>query len=63
MKVQVDRNKCQSYGNCVDEAPELFDLDDAGISVPLVDEVPDDQRESARNAAASCPANAIRIDE
>lgn len=45
-------------------APELFDVDDYGQSVLLVDgDVPAELMEKARLAAANCPEFAIKIVE
>ena len=64
MKVTVDQNICASSGNCVMNAPEVFDQrDDDGVVVLLEENPSPDQAEGARNAAAACPALAIRIEE
>ncbi|OBG74379.1 MULTISPECIES: ferredoxin [unclassified Mycobacterium] len=64
MKVTVDQNACASSGNCVMNAPEVFDQrDDDGVVV-LLEETPGaDLAEGARCAAAACPALAIHIEE
>lgn len=62
MKVQVDMSKCQAYGNCADEAPRLFTLDEWGYAVVLDDgTVPPEEEQAARNAVAACPAIAITL--
>jgi ferredoxin len=64
MKVTVDQDKCASSGNCVMHAPELFDQrDDDGVVELLNDSPPAEQADSARKAAAGCPALAIHIEE
>ena len=64
MKVAVDQNTCASSGNCVMNAPELFDQrDEDGVVVLLNAHPPAEQAEGARRAAAACPALAIRIEE
>lgn len=64
MKVSVDLETCQGYANCVLEADAIFDIDDdTGKAVVLRETVPDDLAESARAAAASCPVDAITIEE
>jgi ferredoxin len=64
MKVIVDQDKCASSGNCVMHAPEIFDQrDDDGVVELLNDSPPAEQADNARNAAAGCPALAIRIEE
>jgi ferredoxin len=61
MKVEADRDLCISAGNCVMSAPAVFDQDDDGIVVVLVDEVPDGEEAHAREAVKLCPAEALRL--
>ncbi len=64
MRVQLDSEKCQGHNRCYALAPELFDVDDFGQAVLLVDgDVPDELHEKARLAAANCPEFAIKIVE
>jgi len=64
MKVTVDQNLCASSGNCVMNAPELFDQrDEDGVVVLLNDRPSAEQSEGAHRAAAQCPAQAIYIEE
>lgn len=64
MKVTVDQDLCASSGNCVLNAPEVFDQrDDDGVVVLLNPNPAPEQAEGARRAAAACPALAIRIEE
>ncbi|ORV08633.1 ferredoxin [Mycobacterium celatum] len=64
MRVIVDPDKCASSGNCVMRAPEIFDQRDEDGVVVLLNENPSpEQAESARSAAAGCPASAIDIEE
>ena len=64
MKLTVDQDVCASAGNCVMNAPELFDQrDEDGVVVLLNANPTDDQVEGARKAAAFCPAMAIQIEE
>ncbi len=62
MQIHLDAEKCQGHNRCYALAPELFDVDDYGQAVLLVDgEVPSDLHEKARLAAANCPEYAISI--
>ncbi|OBG31872.1 ferredoxin [Mycobacterium sp. E3198] len=64
MKVTVDQNICASSGNCVMNAPEVFDQrDDDGVVVLLNSHPTPEQADGARRAAAACPALAIHIEE
>lgn len=61
MKVHADRDVCIQAGNCVMAADAVFDQDDDGIVVVLVDEVPDDELDRARAAVKLCPSQALRL--
>ena len=61
MKVQADRDVCIQAGNCVMVADNLFDQDDDGVVVVLVDEVPDGEEDKAREAVKLCPSQALKI--
>ncbi len=64
MRVQLDSGKCQGHNRCYALAPELFDVDDYGQAVLLIDgELPDNLHDKARLAAANCPEYAITIME
>jgi ferredoxin len=64
MKVTVDQNICASSGNCVMNAPEVFDQrDEDGVVILLTESPSAEQAEGARQAAAACPAQAIYIEE
>ena len=61
MRVQADRDVCIQAGNCVMVADAVFDQDDDGIVVVLVDEIPDDELDHAREAVKLCPSQALRL--
>jgi ferredoxin len=61
MKLQIDADACTGHGRCYVLAPEVFEPDDEGHSLGLVDEIPDDLLDKARLAAANCPESAITI--
>ncbi len=63
MKVTADRDVCISAGNCVMTADAVFDQDDDGLVVVLVDEVPEEQEANVREAVRLCPSQALRIVE
>jgi ferredoxin len=42
-------------------ADSLFDQDDDGIVMVLVDEVPGDEEDRAREAVKMCPSQALKI--
>ncbi|MEY4338465.1 MAG: hypothetical protein RLZ14_315 [Actinomycetota bacterium] len=64
MRIVLESDKCQGHNRCYALAPELFDVDDYGQSVLLVDgDIPADLIEKARLAAANCPEFAIKVVE
>ncbi|MFD9394840.1 ferredoxin [Streptomyces sp. NPDC060000] len=64
MKVVVDEEKCVAAGQCVAAAMDVFDQrEDDGIVVLLNENPAAELSEDVRNAAAVCPALAIRLEE
>ena len=62
MKAMVDADLCTGCELCVSTCPEVFEMDD-DIAKVIVDEVPADSEDCAREAAEDCPAEAISIEE
>jgi ferredoxin len=44
-------------------AGAVFDQDDDGVVVVLVDEIPDDELARAREAVKLCPSEALRLSD
>jgi ferredoxin len=63
MRLHIDADACTGHGRCYVLAPEVFEPDDEGHSVGLVDEIPDDLLDQARRAVANCPESAITISD
>lgn len=61
MRVEVEQHKCVASGQCVLAAPDVFDQDDEGIVEMLTDRPGADRYEDVKEAAALCPAAAIRL--
>jgi len=62
MLLRLDAEKCQGHNRCYALAPELFDVDDYGQSVLLVEgDVPEELQAKARLAVSNCPEHAISI--
>ena len=62
MRIVVDLNKCIGYAQCVPLAPDVLKL--SGEEALAYDPNPDDaQRLRVLRAAASCPVQAIAVDE
>ena len=63
MKMIVDFDLCEGHGECVAAAPEIFDLDDAGEKVVLLNpEPPEELRDKAVEAVRICPMAALRLE-
>jgi ferredoxin len=61
MRIVVDLNRCQGYGQCVFLAPSVFDLH--GEEALMYDPGPDEtQRLPVVRATAACPVQAIRVE-
>jgi ferredoxin len=58
--VRIDRHLCVGFGDCVDEAPESFELDEEGV-VAFRDEPNSDGRDRLIRACASCPVDALTL--
>jgi sterol 14-demethylase len=61
-RVIIDRELCQGHATCMTEAPELFQVDEAGNVTILQENPPPDLLEKARQAEKYCPAKAIKIE-
>lgn len=61
MKVVVDLNLCQGYGQCCYEAPESFKL--KGAEILVYDYAPPKRLQGAiMRAAQACPVRAISVE-
>jgi len=64
VKIRFERERCQGHNRCYLLAPELFDVDDDGYAVPLVEgELDEEQVAKAQLAADNCPEYAIELVE
>ncbi len=62
MRIVFDLNRCVGYAQCVPLAPEVIKLN--GEEAIAYDPNPDDsQRLRVLRAAASCPVQAITVDQ
>ena len=63
MVPKVDQDTCIGCGLCPSICDKVFELQDDGKAHAIVDEVPKDCEDEAKDAESSCPVNAIEITE
>jgi 3-phenylpropionate/trans-cinnamate dioxygenase ferredoxin reductase subunit len=61
--IKVDTELCESYGNCVASADDVFDIGDEGTVVLLQPSVPESDRARVEEAVRKCPVGALRIED
>ena len=62
MKIIVDYDLCEANAVCMSKAPEVFKVDEQDNLHILMEEVPDDQRDSVEEAVRLCPRQALRLE-
>ncbi|MFI7643623.1 ferredoxin [Nonomuraea sp. NPDC049400] len=63
-KLSLNADKCRGYANCMIEAPEIWDFDDATDTAVLrLEHPPAELRSKAEASVRGCPARAITIEE
>ena len=62
MKCRVDPDLCTGDEICTQVCPEVFEMEN-DKAVAKMEEVPDDLKDSVREAADSCPSEAIIVEE
>jgi len=63
-RVHVDPDKCQGHNRCYSVSPDLFELDDLGMSSEIgTGLVPPGLVSLAKLAVENCPEHAISITE
>ena len=64
MRIKVDPDLCEGHNRCFALAPDLFEVDDYGLSNARDDgAVPPGREEQARLAIDNCPEFAISVVE
>lgn len=62
-RLKADYGLCQGYANCVDAAPDTYDIDDDGVVVLLRDHISEEERPRIEEAVRSCPTGALSIED
>lgn len=60
-RVCVDPDRCTGHGRCYTLAPDVFDADEMGHSIVLVENVSGDLEQHAVTAEQNCPEGAITL--
>lgn len=63
MKVKVIKEQCIGCGACAAIAPEVFEINDEGLSTVKTEVVPKGHEEEAEDAVDSCPTSAIEKED
>jgi ferredoxin len=63
MRIRLDPEACQGHGRCYSLAPDLFDADDYGHCVLLVESVPAERAADATSAVENCPEQALALED
>lgn len=61
IRIYVDMDQCQNYGQCCFEAADIFQLDENG-QLRFAAEVDDSRRSDIESAADVCPMQAISVE-
>ena len=59
MKVKVNSEACIGCGACVSICPDVFEINDDGMSQAKVEEVDKEKEQEVMDAKDSCPTGAI----
>jgi len=63
-KVRVDQEFCIGDAICASLCPDVFEMNDEGKSVPIVEIIEDENLYNcAKEAMEACPVGAISIEE
>ena len=60
MKLEVDKDICIGCGACAAICPDVFEIDEDGLAVSVVESVNEEIMEDAIDAKEGCPVNAIK---
>ena len=60
-RILLDTERCTGHGRCYTLAPDVFDADEVGHCVVLVEDVAGDLEAAAKTGEQNCPENAITL--
>lgn len=60
--LKADFSKCQGYANCVDAAPDSYDISDDGVVVLLRETIAEEERPRLEAVVRTCPVSALWIE-
>jgi ferredoxin len=63
MRLIIDYKKCRKAGQCSYLHPELFNTDESGAPVVLIEHPDSELRDAAEEAVDLCPNGAIFLEE
>jgi len=63
MNAKVDKDKCIGCGACVATCSDNFRMNDENKAEVIHTNIPEELSEDTKNAANSCPVDAIIIEE
>ena len=61
VKVRIDKETCIGDETCVEVCPEVFEMEE-DVAIAKLENVPKDLEEKVKEAAISCPVEAIIIE-
>lgn len=62
MRIELDADLCQAYGNCLLAAPEVFELTESTPVVIVLRATPGEaMRAEVEEAVTSCPVQALTL--
>jgi len=59
IRIKIDPTRCEAFANCINAAPDLFELDADGRVCLKKEAVEDDRADVVRRAVYDCPVNVI----
>ncbi len=63
MKVNINLELCDGHGQCLDSAPDVFDLSEDGLAFLKIEgDVGEEYRKQVEDAVLRCPPEAISIE-